>query len=167
MAQDSRGYYKTLNLEPGTGIEEVHLAYGFLKYEWENEGTSPDRKVQEAYECLSDPARKAAYDARGGARLSSGSSRQRTAIFFSLLAALLLFAAFVFPGFLRPKPAPFSAGDHLVRESSGALLGEIVRREEFHRFPQGKVGAGYLVRLSAGEERWFPAHDLERHYRKE
>jgi curved DNA-binding protein CbpA len=170
MASDPREYYKLLNLEPGSGIEEVHLAYGFLKYEWESEGAQPDAKIQKAYECLSNPSRKAAYDSkgagRGGGSLTLSSSKRMT-ISVVLLAVLFLFAAFVFPGFLRPAPAPYSAGDRLVRSSSGAVFGEIVRREQFHKFPQEKVGAGYLVRLPDGEKRWFPAHDLERHYRKQ
>jgi DnaJ-class molecular chaperone len=165
MAHDARGYYKVLNAEPGASQEELDLAYGFLKYEAEKDGKAPDRKVQEAYDYLSDPAKKAAYDASGArVRDASETSGKRMLIFVGILVVLLLFAGFVFPGFLRPSPSPFHSGDQLVRESTGESLGQVVRREESHRFPGNVVGPGYLVRLSSGAEHWFPASDLERHY---
>ncbi len=162
MAHDSRGYYKLLGLEPGTDIEEINLAYGFLKYESEKDGNAPDRKTQEAYACLSDPARKAAYDLRG--RDVADSSPKRMTGYVVLLVALFVFAAFIFPGFLKPSPRPFHSGDRLVRSTTGLFLGEVIRREEFHSFAKGKVGAAYLVRLSDGKERWYPGSDLERHF---
>ena len=164
MAHDSRGYYKLLSLEPGSGIEEVNLAYGFLKYESEKGGNAPDRKAQEAYACLSDPDRKAAYDTRRGD--VAASERKRRGGYVVLLVILFVFAAFIFPGFLKPSPSPFHSGDRLVRFSNGSFFGEIVRREESHKFPKDKVGAGYLVRLPDGEKRWYPASDLERHFHK-
>ena len=164
MAHDSRGYYKLLSLEPGSGIEEVNLAYGFLKYESEKDGNAPDRKTQEAYACLSDPDRKAAYDIRGGDVVAS--TRKRMTGYGVLLVILFVFAAFIFPGFLKPSPRPFHSGDRLVRSSNGSFFGEIVRRERFHKFPKEKVGAGYLVRLPDGEERWYPGSDLEHHFHK-
>ncbi len=165
MAHDSRGYYKLLSLEPGSGIEEVNLAYGFLKYESEKDGNAPDRKTQEAYACLSDPDRKAAYDIRGGDVVAS--TRKRMTGYGVLLVILFVFAAFIFPGFLKPSPRPFHSGDRLVRSSNGSFFGEIVRREQFHKFPKEKVGAGYLVRLPDGEERWYPGSDLEHHFHKQ
>ena len=164
MARDSRGYYKLLSLEPGSGIQEVDLAYGFLKYESEKDGKEPDRKTQEAYACLSDPGRKAEYDTRGGAVEATG--RKRMTSYVVLLVILFGFAAFIFPGFLRPAPGPFHSGDRLVRSSNGSFFGEIVRREQFHKFPEDRVGAGYLVRLQDGEERWYPGSDLELHFHK-
>ncbi len=164
MAHDSRGYYKLLGLEPGTDVEEVNLAYGFLKYESEKDGNEPDRKTQEAHACLSDPARKAAYDLRGGD--VAASSHKRMTGYVVLLVILFAFAAFIFPGFLKPSPRPFHSGDRLVRSANGHFLGEVVRREQFHKFPEAKVGTGYLVRLQDGEERWYPGSDLERHFHK-
>ena len=164
MAQDSRGYYKLLNLEPGSGIEEVNLAYEFLKYESEKDDKAPDRKTQEAYACLSDPGRKAEYDIRGGD--VDATTRKWMTSYWVLLVILFAFAAFIFPGFLKPGPGRFHSGDRLVRSSNGAIFGEIVRREQFHKFPQDRVGAGYLVRLQDGEERWYPGSDLELHFHK-
>ena len=164
MAHDSRGYYKLLGLEPGTDVEEVKLAYGFLKYESEKDGNTPDHKIQEAHACLSNPVRKAAYDIRRGDVAASG--RNRMAGYVVLLVILLVFAGFIFPGFLKSSPRPFHSGDRLVRSSDGFFFGEIVRREQFHEFRPDNVGVGYLVRLPDGEERWYPGSDLERHYHK-
>ena len=164
MAHDSRGYYKLLGLEPGTDVEEVKLTYGFLKYESEKDGNTPDHKIQEAHACLSNPVRKAAYDIRRGDAAAPG--RNRMIRYVALLVILFVFAAFIFPGFLKPSPRPFHSGDRLVRSSDGFFLGEIVRREEFHKFPRGKMGAAYLIRLPDGEERWYPGSDLERHFHK-
>ena len=164
MAHDSRGYYKLLSLEPGSGIEEVNLAYGFLKYESEKDGNAPDRRTQEAYACLGDPARKAAYDSRGGDAVAS--ARNWMIRYVILLVILFAFAAFIFPGFLKPALGPFHSGDRLVRSSDGSFFGEVVRREQSHRFPKEIVAAGYLVRLPGGEQRWYPGSDLERHFHK-
>ena len=162
MGNDSRGYYKLLNLEPGSGLEEVNLAYGFCKYESEQDGHAPNSKIEEAFACLSDPARKAAYDTKGGD--VAGPELKRMRGYLVLLVSLFVFAAFIFPGFLKPSPGPFHSGDRLIRSSNGSFLGEIVRREQFHKFPKEKVGAGYLVRLPDGEQRWYPGSDLERHF---
>jgi curved DNA-binding protein CbpA len=164
MAHDSRGYYKLLNLEPGSDVEEVKLAYGFLKYECEKEGAKPDRKLVEAYACLSDENRKAAYDTLRGNVV--GSTQKRLRGYSVLLVILFVFAAFIFPGFLKPSPDSYNSGDRLVRTSDGSFFGQIVRREQFHAFPNDKVAGGYLVRLPGGEERWYPASDLERHFHK-
>jgi len=165
MAHDARGYYKLLNLESGSGIEEVNLAYGFLKYEWEKDGCAPDRRIQQAYDCLSHPNRKAAYDSQRGDAI--GFARRRLTGYVLLLMILLAFAAFVFPGFLKSSPRPFGSADRLIRSSTGSFFGEIIRREQFHKFPLGQVGPGYLVRMPDGEQRWFPAAELERHFRQE
>ncbi len=164
MAHDSRDYYRLLNLEPGASVEEINLAYGFLKYEWEKENKPPGKKLQEAFECLADPQRKAAYDAKPGRAAKAEWSRNT--ILVGLLVALLVFAGFVFPGFLRPGPSPYHSGDRLIRRSTGQVLGDVVRRESVHRFTLGSVGPGYLVRTPDGIELWFPANELERHFEK-
>lgn len=164
MAHDARGYYKLLNLEPGSGIEEVRLAYRFLKYAWEKEGSAPHRKVNEAHACLGDRKRKALYDAQRGDMADP--ARYRDFVYTVLLVVLIAFAALVFPGFLKPSLKPFGSGDRLNRTSTGFFFGEVVRREQSHKFPKGQTYPGYLVRLPDGEQRWYPASDLERHFHK-
>ncbi len=161
-ASDARGYYKVLNLSPGASREEVKLAYSFLKLEAKKHGKRPQRGVHEAYACLSDPRQKAAYD-RWKRRSSTGPQR-RIPILAGAFLVLLLVAAVVSPGFMLPGPAPHPAGTDLVAREGGARLGEVLRRETAHIFPNGKMGEAYLVRLENGSERWFPASDLELHY---
>ena len=71
---------------------------------------------------------------------------------------------FVFPGFLRPGPEPFMTGQALVSNAGRAPLGEVIREEKGHRFPNGLTGPAYLVRGEDGAERWYPKADLETHY---
>ncbi len=65
---DPRGYYRILELEPGASMAAIHAAWRRLAYEHH-----PDRggdaahfqRLQEAYETLSDPVRRMAYDGGG------------------------------------------------------------------------------------------------------
>ncbi len=67
-AADPRGYYRILGLEPGASMAAVRTAWRRLAYEHH-----PDRggdaahfqRLQEAYETLSDPVRRMAYDGGG------------------------------------------------------------------------------------------------------
>jgi curved DNA-binding protein CbpA len=74
-----RDHYAALGLEPGAGAEEVRAAYRRLaKTHHPDVSAEPDARerfdaVREAYEALSDPGRKAAYDAL----LAEKAARQR------------------------------------------------------------------------------------------
>lgn len=164
--RDPKGYYQVLNLSPGASSAEVKLAYTFLKNAWRTNRKLPRARIKEAYDCLTDPASRREYDSpsrRGG---GPGPEQLRLTGAVILLAALLGFGGFVFPGFLIPGPDAFEAGDRLVSAVGETSLGEILRSEAVHVFPGGRTGEAYLVRLSVGGERWFPASDLERNYRR-
>jgi len=55
----------------------------------------------------------------------------------------------------------FKAGDRLARMGEDTPLGEVVRTEEAHAFPDGTTGPAYLLRTPAGEERVVDADELE------
>lgn len=162
--QDPLGYYKVLNVSPGANEAEIRLAYTFLKNAWQQNRALPRARIREAFECLSDPRQKAAYDT---GKLGRGDHEWLTAAIGSVvLAALVAFAGLVFPGFLLSGPQPYRSGDTLVRAADQGALGQIVRQEAVHRFPNGQTGSAYLVKHVDGTERWYPAGDLERHYRR-
>ncbi|HET7341128.1 MAG TPA: hypothetical protein VFL90_06670 [Methylomirabilota bacterium] len=56
----------------------------------------------------------------------------------------------------------FKAGDRLARMGEDTPLGEIVRTENVHAFPDGSSGPAYIVRAPDGEERALDADELER-----
>lgn len=61
----------------------------------------------------------------------------------------------------------FRAGDTLSRMKDGTLLGEVLRLERQHRFPDGSTGPAYVVRSPDQSERVFDADELERRARIE
>jgi len=167
--RDPLGYYRVLNLSPGANEAEIRLAYTFLKNAWQRDRKIPRSRIKEAYDCLSDPTLKASYDSGKRARAARGARGDRdwvaVGVAGSIMVALLLFAGLIFPGFLLPGPAQFASGSLLVRQKDQAPLGEIVRREPAHLFPNGGSGSAYLVRFADGSEHWYPSSDLENHYR--
>ena len=99
-----------------------------------------------------------------GLLFSAMSSNQIIAGLTSLVV-LLVFGGFVFPGFLRPWPAAFGFGDRIIGDSNAESLGQVMRKERGHAFPNGLIGDAYLLRTADGQERWYPATDLENHFR--
>jgi hypothetical protein len=55
----------------------------------------------------------------------------------------------------------FKAGDRLARMGEGTPVGEVVRTEAAHAFPDGTSGPAYVLRTPAGEERVLDADELE------
>ncbi|MGD8377774.1 MAG: hypothetical protein PVF68_16710 [Acidobacteriota bacterium] len=163
--RDPKGYYATLNLSPEASDAEVRLAYTFLKSAWRTNRKLDRRKIKQAFDVLSDAELRAAYRRSTTRRPAISPDRQIYVLGGSSAAVLFLIAAFLFPGFLRPAPEPFSPGDRLLNQRTMAPLGEVLRREAGHVFPNGGTGDAYLIRLEDGQERWFPIGDLEEHYR--
>lgn len=162
---DPRGHYETLRLPPGAELRDVERAYRSLEEEWRQCRSFSRFAVQEAYRCLRDPERKAVYDV--GIRLEppEPSASLRLLILSGILLALLSHAGLVYPGFLRTGPPSFHPGDMLIRIHDQAALGEVSRQEIRHRFRRDISARAYLIRAAEGGERWYPAHELERHYR--
>jgi curved DNA-binding protein CbpA len=161
---DHKGYYATLRLEPGAGPEAIQRAYRSLEEEWRVDNSLPRFQIQEAYRFLTDPDEKARYDAHREV-VQKAHPDMPFWILAGALASLLVFAGFYFPGFLRSADPSFRAGDTLVRNSTQAPVGTVVRLESKHRFPNGVVGKAYLIELPDGERHWYPASDVESHHR--
>jgi hypothetical protein len=85
------------------------------------------------------------------------------------------------PSSAVPEPAPrpsrskgqsdwpffFRAGDTLSRMTDGMPLGVVTRLERSHSFPDGSVGAAYVIRSAEQHEAVFDADELERSARIE
>jgi molecular chaperone DnaJ len=75
-AQKKRDYYEVLGVEPGCAQEEIKRAYRQLALEWHPdrnpapEATDRFQEIAEAYAVLSDPTKRAQYDATGHAGIS-------------------------------------------------------------------------------------------------
>jgi hypothetical protein len=55
----------------------------------------------------------------------------------------------------------FRPGDRLARMGEETPLGEIVRTDNAHAFPDGTTGPAYVLRTPSGEERTVDADELE------
>ncbi len=161
--QDMRGYYAILRLSPGVSLEEVEQAYQALEEEWRSDRDVPRFQIQEAYRFLTDPENKSAYDAQCRPKVELP-SKTRTIMLGGVMMLLLVIGGFVFPGFLLGGPEPFDAGDVLVHPNGKEVLGVVIMLELSHHFPNAMIGEAYLIESPAGERRWYPAGDLERHY---
>jgi curved DNA-binding protein CbpA len=163
--RDPKGYYAVLNLSPGASDAEVQLAYTFLKNAWRTNRKIDRARVKEAYDVLIDPKTRREYQnrRRGSVALD------RTALYgaaVGLIVVLFAVAALLFPGFLLPAAQPFTIGDRLLNATDLAPLGEVIAVEPGHVFPNGGSGDAYRVRAHDGSEIWYPAADLEHHFRR-
>ncbi len=164
FSEDPKGHYEALRLQPGAVPEEIERAYLSLLEEWRQCRSFSRFAVQEAYRFLSDPECKAVYDASARPGPPEPSLGRRSLALSAILLMLFLQAGFVFPGFLRAPPPPFHSGEVLARVYDQVTLGRVSRLEIYHRFPRGIVARAYLIRVPGGQERWYPARDLERHF---
>ncbi len=163
--QDMRGYYAILRLSPGASLEEVEQAHQAREEEWRRDPNVPRFQIQEAYRFLSDPENKSAYDAQRGPE-AEPPSKTRTMILSGIMMFLFVIAGFVFPGFLLGVPESFNAGDVLVHSRDKGTLGAVLKLESSHHFPNAMIAQAYLIESPAGEQRWYPAGDLERYYHR-
>lgn len=162
--RDSRGFYKTLMLEPNASKEQIQLAYEML-CELPPSQLGPGRgEVERAYAALIDQASRDAYDRletlpppKPRARISLNDGRLLAAC-IALLVAIL---GFVWVPLYGSRFRSFSPGDR-IQSADGRPFGTIVQTDDRHPFPGGGVSSAYLVEVSGTRElRWFPANDLK------
>jgi len=79
MANNKRDYYEVLGVDRNTPVEEIKKAYRKLALKYhpdknpgDKESEEKFKEIAEAYEVLSDPQKKAAYDQFGHAGLGAG-----------------------------------------------------------------------------------------------
>jgi len=163
---DPMGHYEALRLQPAASPGEIAWAYRRREEEWRQCRSFSRFAVQEAYRYLSDPERKAAYDAGPRPGPPEPSASRRRLILSAILLTLVSHAGFISPGFLQAAPPRFHPGDVLIRSHDERTLGTVTRQEFKHRFPRSRISRAYLIRTAEGKGRWFPARELERHYRR-
>ena len=164
VRRDPKRYYEALNLQPGATPAEVKIAYTFLSNASQANPRIAMNRVQAAFDHLSIDKNKAKYDAGDVEAMARHERRSIHLPGILVLAVLFVFGGFIFPGFLLPGAPPHHSGDYLVNKLDRAPLGRIVQAEEAHAFPNGAQGRAYLVELTDGSQRWYPASDLEHHY---
>ena len=115
MAED---YYATLGVSKDASVEEIKKAFRKLALRFHPDKTPGDKsaekkfkEVSEAFEVLSDPAKRKAYDERGAAGVKDMGFEgfQNTEEIFSHFGSL--FGEFFGSGFRRPRPGPRRGGD--------------------------------------------------------
>ena len=124
MARDTRTHYQILDITSGAQPHEVERAYRKLRAEMHEETAVPDRRrailVQTAYEVLSDPARRAAYDEALRAPrevLRRAIERRLRGIGIAVAVAAALGLAAWLALLPATAPAPRDAGDILADAS--------------------------------------------------
>jgi len=153
---DVRGYYRALKVSPEVPQEEVRLAYAMAK---QNAAGPQLKRIELAFEVLNSREKRKQYDTEGIAKFNPLKSP------WTLVGAIVVLVASVLLLWIpeiRMRGKRFQPGQTLVETSTRREFGVIVRVESTHRFPEGITAPGYLVRLAeGGEERWFPAIDLQ------
>jgi curved DNA-binding protein CbpA len=93
-------------------------------------------------------------------------SQQKLGFLAALIVIFVLsFFLFVFPRF-RHTFVSLNQDDPLYDRYNGTYFGKIVKRENKHEFPNGAVADAYLIELASHTERWYPAIDIRKSFRK-
>ncbi len=167
---DTKGYYRTLRLQPDATAEEIQLAFELLEELPDEERGAPLSDVLRAYSVLKDPAARRAYDqmqtmpsatrTRGQSRARGGSLFDDVRILIACGVLLVGVMGFVWYPLYGSRFRSFSTGDQLV-DLKGAPFGLVVKSDEYHAFPGGVEAPAYLIEVHAtGTLVWYPASDL-------
>lgn len=158
-----KDFYNILGVEPGAPDDEIKRMYHKLskKYHPDANISDPDlrkwsearmKELNEAYDTLRDPARRAFYDRQRGYRRpqptppaasspSPMSQLQRSVLFRSAAINALIFGLF---GFLRGG-IPFAISGAAI----GAMIGAILGNMQIRGLPPG-VTQGFLIGMFLG-----------------
>ncbi|HXZ47895.1 MAG TPA: DnaJ domain-containing protein [Usitatibacter sp.] len=124
MPQDSRTHYQVLGVDRDAKLPDIERAWRRFRSEMQQEAAAPDPRrallMQKAYEVLSDPARREAYDEslRSAAALLA---RARTAGNRKVAAAGLAVAAVAAIGYFALRPEAAAEKERDPREIAEAV----------------------------------------------
>jgi curved DNA-binding protein CbpA len=153
---DIKGYYRLLKVSVDAGPDEIRLATAIAK----QNATGPHlKRIDEAWGALSVPRLRQQYDSMGLERPNPLKSPWTLVVCAVILAGIYfwLYA----PG-IAMRSKTFTVGQMLVDIRTRQEFGIVVQVDQNHRFSNGEVRVGYLVRAaSGGSDRWYPAIDLQ------
>jgi curved DNA-binding protein CbpA len=168
--RDPQGYYAVLGISPDATATEVRLSYKFIKQSYHEEGRQVKiGQVRAAYEGLSDPKARRAYD-RDGSTLDHKPSWVKSLSLRQILVPVLMVSALVLlvlvgPS-LRAQLRSFDPGDEGYWAENDESLGQVLSYEREHRFSSGTVAPAFeILPASGGKPVWYPARDLKRYGR--
>src|SRR5262245_40639890 len=153
---DLKGYYKLLKVSVEAGQDEIRLATAIAK---QNAAGPYLRRIEEAWGVLSVPKRRQEYDALGHERPNPLKSPWTLVACIAILIGVFLW---LYAPEIAMHRKTFSAGQRLMDSRTRQEFGTVVQVDQNHRFPNGEVRVGYLVRTAdGGQDRWYPAIDLQ------
>lgn len=164
--RDTKGYYRSLGLQPTASDAEIRLAFVLLKG---SEAVPSANEVDNdeatrAYYFLKNPVRRQNYDRAETSGFAPVNVKFKLDDVRVLVASAVLLAGilgFVWVPLYGSRFRTFSAGDRLVN-ATGTEFGLVVQSEERHTFPGGTMAPAFLIELPDSKElRWFPASDIK------
>lgn len=153
---DIKGYYRVLKVSVDAGPDEIRLATAIAK---QNASGPHLRRVDEAWGTLSVLRRRQEYDAMGLERPNPLKSPYTLVVCIVILLGIFFW---LYAPAMAMRRKTFSAGQTLVDMRTRQEFGTVVQVDENHRFPNGEVLVGYLIRSAGGgADHWYPAIDLQ------
>ena len=163
--RDPLGYYGVLNISPGAPLEEIELAYRFLKKSYQDRQQAVNvGKIQAAYETLRDRKRRIAYDQKRHQTLGRRATRLgRHGLLGLLLVLLAVVVVFIHGPTWKANLTHYEPGDLLYLRETGSVFGTVLEFDGEHLFFNGVQAPAYLIEPSGGSDSvWYPARDLTR-----
>ena len=163
-------YCEILGVSPSSDEEELKLAWVLRKHDARTGGEVTEADLKEAYQALTDPAKRGTLKSRpgaGGALRARRAPAQRTSVNamamlgWLLLALVAVLSLYIWPTY-RHQFRTFSAQDRLVEEKTGKPYGTILEVSQSYTFSNGMSGKAYRVKLEPeGREVWLPVSDVK------
>ena len=164
-------YYQILGVSPSATQVEIDRAYQKLVKEARFNASMNRKDIETAYRLLSDPTKKALYDAalsedsrkvtrklrqeKEAAGFEFSQSKRLVVLTVLTIAALVLF--YLHYGYLLQS---FSVGDVLVTKNDGKVFGTVMQTESGHMF--GSIAAdAYLIQMEKGNQVWIPKDSVK------